>query len=353
MQRHVNTILIATFGVGFIILILIISNSSKTYHFSSKDFPKHQEMPAVAEKKPEIIMFFAGDIMLSRNVSNEIEKAQDIFLPFKNMAKMISGADIAFANLESPFSDKGQRVMEGLVFKAEPSYIKGLVESGFDILSTANNHALDQGAYGVEYTLNILSQNGLVGVGSGTNCHDGKVIEKNSIKVGFLAYSYAGYNDGGNRKSNLVCDLKDPNTITSDVLALKKITDLVVVSMHGGIEYVLDPNETQIAAARSAIDGGADLVIGHHPHWVQIAENYKNKWIYYSLGNFIFDQMWSQETREGLTLQVKAQKTGITDIQLKPIIIDNYCCARLATDKEAVEILKKANLTQQPFIDKN
>jgi poly-gamma-glutamate synthesis protein (capsule biosynthesis protein) len=351
MQRSVKIILAASIFASAIIAGL--SFTSKIYRFTAQDFPRHEPNALKLQKEPEATLFFAGDVMLSRNVSSKIEEVKDVSLPFRKMADTIKAADIAFANLESPFSDKGARVTEGLVFKTEPGYINGLVESGLDVLSTANNHALDQGKYGIDYTLNLLKQNNLNAVGTGTDCHKGKVVEKNGIRVGFLAYSYAGFNDGGNRKTELVCDLKDPKSITEDVASLKISADIVVVSMHGGIEYVRLPNETQIAAAHSAIDGGADLVIGHHPHWVQNAEKYKDKWIFYSLGNFVFDQMWSKETREGLALSVKASKKSITNIDLIPVIIDDYCCARPAEDNEAEEILKKADLTRQAFLDKN
>jgi poly-gamma-glutamate synthesis protein (capsule biosynthesis protein) len=94
--------------------------------------------------------------------------------------------------------------------------------------------------------------------------------------------------------------------------------------MHSGTEYVANPNARQVAFARAAVDAGADMVIGHHPHVVQTAEKYEGKWIFYSLGNFIFDQMWSQQTREGLGLKVFFQENAVLRIELMPVLIADY-----------------------------
>jgi len=126
--------------------------------------------------------------------------------------------------------------------------------------------------------------------------------------------------------------------------AAKGKADLVIVSMHSGIEYTGKPNDSQIDFAHGAIDAGADLVIGHHPHVVQMAEKYKGKYIFYSLGNFIFDQMWSQETREGLMIKIYFSKTGVSKISPVPIIIENYSQPRIANSAEAEKILKRLSI---------
>src|SRR3990167_10074072 len=109
----------------------------------------------------------------------------------------------------------------------------------------------------------------------------------------------------------------------------KQKTDFVIVSMHAGIEYVNKPNTSQTNFAREAIDAGADLIIGHHPHVVQIMEKYKGKYIFYSLGNFVFDQMWSMATREGLMIKAYFTKSGVEKVLLYPVLIENYSQPRL------------------------
>ena len=111
--------------------------------------------------------------------------------------------------------------------------------------------------------------------------------------------------------------------------------------MHSGTEYVNDPNKRQIEFAHNAIDFGADLIIGHHPHVVQTIEKYKDKYIFYSLGNFIFDQMWSQETKEGLIVKFIFEKNKNIQFSIIPIVIEDYSQPRLANEEESTKILKR------------
>ena len=127
--------------------------------------------------------------------------------------------------------------------------------------------------------------------------------------------------------------------------------------MHAGTEYTHQPNKAQITFAHAAIDYGADMVIGHHPHWIQKIEKYNNKYIFYSLGNFIFDQMWSQETKEGLALKITLSKNltpalqgpktmaELDYIELLPVIIENFSTPRPATAEETKTILNKIGET--------
>lgn len=302
---------------------------------------------------PEVSVFLAGDIMLSRNVGTKIFEANDNTLPFRNVADLAANADIAYANLESPFNNKGSRVTQGLVFKAEPNTVEGLKLAGLDVLATANNHAFDQGRTGITYTLDWLKQNGITPIGTGLNCHDGVVIEKENMKIGFLSYSYTAYNDGGKVPDPLVCDWTDQPQVAEDIQTLKPKVDFLFVTPHMGTEYMREPDEKNVILTHAAIDAGADMIVGHHPHWIQIHEIYKSKYIFYSLGNFVFDQMWSQDTREGLTLEVLFKNKELSKIKLMPVIIDDYCCPRFANEAETKTILQKINLTTSVVLDKN
>lgn len=320
--------------------------------------PNTQELPPAyemqAEPKPiETRLFFAGDIMLSRNVGTKMAEANDYTLPYQKIAELVKHSDISFANLESPFNNTGARVTQGLVFKAEPESVEGLTSAGFDVLSTANNHSFDQKEDGIDYTLQLLAENGIAAVGTGLDCHQGIIKEAQGMKFGFLAYSYSAHNDGGKIPDPLVCDWNNLVQIKKDIAALKKQVDFLIVSSHMGTEYKRMPEEANATAARAAIDAGADLFIGHHPHWIQTHEVYKGKYIFYSLGNFIFDQMWSQDTREGLTVEVLFKDKNLSRITLRPIIIDNFCCPRWADEVETKSILSKINLTDPVLLNKN
>jgi len=251
-------------------------------------------------------LIFAGDVMFSRAVRREILGTHDNSLPFRKIAPLLSSADIAFVNLESPFSDEGPYHDGGLVFHAAPQMIEGLKLAGIDLASTANNHARDCGPHGVDFTLAWLRSHGIRPVGSAETehaAHEGIVFASNGVRFGFLGYTFDQKN--GNWKDiDTRIALADPQIMASDVAALAKRCDVVIVSMHSGVEYQPRPSPAQIVFAHAAIDAGAKLVIGHHPHVVQPSEKYRDGLIYYSLGNFVFDQFQREETQRGEVVQV-------------------------------------------------
>jgi poly-gamma-glutamate capsule biosynthesis protein CapA/YwtB (metallophosphatase superfamily) len=331
-------ILLMTIVVVFLLPRKTFDN--KTYSFN-KGQTTNSPSPATTT------LFFAGDIMLSRNVDAKMVAASDFNLPFENLTSEISKNDIAFANLESPFNNSGSHFVDGsLTFNADPAAVSGLKFAGFDVLSTANNHTLDQGANGLDLTYNLLKQNGIEPIGTTKACHSGVILTRNNINFGYLAYSYTALNDGGKSTSPDVCDANDLKQLKTDVTNIRPKVDVLVVSMHAGIEYTRTPNNLQMDFAKAAADAGADFVVGAHPHWIQkpienIGKGKRTTWVFYSLGNFVFDQMWSQDTREGMTIEITYSGKQLQKIELKPVIIDNFCCPRWTTDTETKSILQK------------
>ena len=340
----------------------------------------------------ELEIVLVGDIMLSRYVGEKMRNIDNWTLPFDDLAYELARADITFGNLESPFLDSGSRITEGLVFRAEPESVQGLIKAGFDVVSTANNHAFDQRLEGLTYTNDLLRQNGIIGVGTGTTtaaAWQPAVFEVANTKVAVIAASYASLNDGGRVKNDYVARMDDKVFLTQAIQQLRSSVDITIVSMHAGEEYAGFPNQQQQDFARSAIEMGADIVVGHHPHWAQgielyspspnsipllpdpsrpdlhstnleravaeeglgevgeiLGEDEKRKGlILYSLGNFAFDQGWSQKTKEGLMVRIKIKDQKLDSATLVPVIIDNYCCARLANEQEAGKILSGINAT--------
>ncbi len=182
----------------------------------------------------------------------------------------------------------------------------------------------------------------------------GKVIERSGIKIGFIGASYASVNDGGAATNEHVARIEDLALLEASIANLKTRADLVLVAMHAGTEYERTPNQSQIDFAHAAIDAGADMIIGAHPHWIQTIEQYKSKYIFYSLGNFVFDQEWSQDTKEGLALRIDVSRFSypytppvikLMKIELVPVIIENYCCPRPTNNTERLDILRKINIT--------
>ena len=261
--------------------------------------------------------------MFCRDVRRQILASHDTGFPFRKIAPLMMGADIAFVNLESPFSDRGPYFDHGLIFHAAPEMIDRLEFAHIAVASTANNHARDCGPRGVEFTVSWLRSHGIEPLGSGlttAETHRGVVLERNGIRFGFLGYTYDQENGNWHDIDNRIA-LADPKVLCQDVAELRKRADVVIVSMHHGIEYLPKPSAAQVKFAHAAIDAGATLVIGHHPHVVQPEETYRGGLIFYSLGNFVFDQYQREATQHGEMVQVSFVGRDILATHIIPIKI--------------------------------
>jgi poly-gamma-glutamate synthesis protein (capsule biosynthesis protein) len=301
---------------------LVESNQSSTISIFSKIKAQLISLP-VAETKPALpkvtdnVLIFGGDIMLSRTVNAKIEKYQDYQWPFKRIASLFNEADLAIANLESPFLVTNNYLVPSgsFSFKANPLSVTGLSLAGFDVLSLANNHILNQGRGGLEDTYKILDKAGVSHIGT---VEKNLVIkESKGVKFAFLAYTYSD-------DSSLVSNMLNISKAEADVKQAKEQADVVIVLMHAGTEYKINPNSQQINFAHAVISAGADLVVGTHPHWPQTVENYQGKTIIYSLGNLVFDQMWSKETSVGLVAKIFFKDKKIDKIEYIPIDIKDF-----------------------------
>jgi poly-gamma-glutamate capsule biosynthesis protein CapA/YwtB (metallophosphatase superfamily) len=263
------------------------------------------QAPAKAPEPCETRLVFGGDVILARGVADAAHRKNDFASPLRDMADLFSKADIAFVNLESPFWDKKPYGTSELIFRAEPESIAALKNAGIDVVSTANNHARDCYDFGVGFTLAWLKQNGIAVAGSGENAeaaHAGAVLERNGWRFGFLGYTFDQSN-GNHSDIDPRIAMLDAAQMRRDVALLKRRAEVVIVSMHAGAEYWTHVHPIQTAFAHAAIDAGARVVVGHHPHVVQPVERYKNGVIFYSLGNLVFDQR-RKETQEGLVAEV-------------------------------------------------
>lgn len=234
----------------------------------------------------------AGDIMLARGCGTMIRR-HGMDYPFAEVGSYISLHDFAFANLECPMSSRGRAVANPITFRADSSLVEVLKRSGFDVFSLANNHMLDYGPVALLDTRRILLEHGFLPVGSGkdaSGAHEPVIVEKRGTKAAFLAYVDV-YGFGPiMAKDRPVPAFLDSAGVQEDIGRARPLADIVIVSVHWGTEYVDHPTERQTAFAHLMIDSGADIVIGHHPHVLQSIEKYKGKFIFYSLGNFVFDQ---------------------------------------------------------------
>lgn len=331
--------------------------------YSSKNGEDKAEEITVPELEEEISFVFTGDIMLSRTVNAKMEKYNDYNWPFKKVSDFLNDADIVVGNLESPFlkNSKSYQVLTGsFSFKANPLAVEGLKLANFSLLSLANNHSINQGRQGIVDTRDVLEENDIKFLGAGLNEEEARNAEILKVKdhdFAFLAYAYPqDYSVATNNRAG-IADM-DIAKMEKDIENLKGMDDkpdLIVVLMHAGIEYVLEPNWQQKAFAKAAIEAGADLVVGHHPHWPQVFDFYQEKPIIYSLGNFVFDQMWSKETQQGLLLKVVWQG-GIKSLELIPSKIYDYGQVKILNreiedeNKEREEILTRIKASTSGII---
>ena len=282
-----------------------------------------EDPPAETRATGVTRLVVGGDVMLSRHVGRLARQKKDAAWPFREIAPFLAAADVAFVNLESPFSDRGRRVEKGMVFKAEPEMIEGLRLAGIDVVSTANNHARDCGGYGLEYTLRWLDAGGIKAAGTAldeSDLGDGVVVERNGVRFGFLAYTYDQAN-GNHPKPDPRVAMLDVERMRGDVARMRSRAEVVLVSMHAGDEYRAKPGTPQVRFAQAAIDAGASVVAGHHPHVVQPSERYREGVIFYSLGNLVFDQFHRQDTQKGMLACVTFRGSAMERVERWPVDI--------------------------------
>ncbi len=299
-----------------------------------KTVPEQQEKtstPTVEESQP-IRIVLVGDIMLDRGVKYMIEKEgrEDFKFSFAKIADYFKKADLVFGNLEGVISDKGTKVGNIYSFRADPKAIEGLISTGFNVLSIANNHALDYGREALEDCLGKLDRAGINYVGAGLTEKEAfspLIKEINGVKIAFLAYTDLGPDTWRATKDNsgvAWISQGDIEKIKQDIRSAKEKSNILIVSLHSGEEYQATPSQSQIDFSKMAIDAGADLLVGHHPHVVQPNERYQNGWIFYNLGNFIFDQGFSEETMKGQIVEVLIENSKVKKVILREIKMNNY-----------------------------
>lgn len=290
-----------------------------------------------------------GDIMLARKVERMMQAYGDDY-PFAKIADEIYQADIAFGNLESPLSTRGRALPgKGICFRARPALAGQLAEKGFDVLSIANNHALDYDTPAFNQTRQVLQEAGIATVGGGKNIDEARrpvILEAKGLKIGFLAYTdYADvyFHPRYPRRFQATNEVEGvaplvEQDIRQDINAIRPRVDILVVSLHWGVEYSHRPTAAQQRMAHAFIDSGADLILGHHPHVLQGIERYNRGLIAYSLGNFIFDQNHRLETRQALMLKARITAQGLEEASIYPVFIDQSQ-PRLVAEEEARGIL--------------
>ncbi len=237
---------------------------------------------------------------------------------------LISGADIAVANFENPAPNTFTWHTTGTRFSADETLIDGIVAAGFDVMGVANNHIRDQGGTGLRQTVKNLRERGLLTTGAGkdlTAARKPALIETHGVTVAILAYdAIAGYYHATD--TSIGSAPMRIKVVRADIRAARAAgADVVIVYPHWGVEYRATAGTAQRALAHKVIDAGADMIIGNHAHWTAEMEIYQGKAIWYALGNLVFDQTWSAETMEGMTLELTFHGSDLVQVRMRPHVI--------------------------------
>jgi len=273
-------------------------------------------------QEPALTLVAVGDVLLARGIERRISRYGRDWA-FEEVAETLRSADLAFCNLECPLSAGGVKVNKPVCFKADPINVQCLADAGFDIVSLANNHGLDCGRLGLLETMHYLEKVGIACVGAGSTLAESAqptIVDVKGLKIALLGRN-ALYPEGvWFRPDAANVALLDPETIEAEVADAAGRADVVVVSLHWGIEYRKQPQPEQVEMARKLIDAGADLVLGHHPHVTQSVERYHGGTIAYSLGNFLFDSPFPKCEGSGI-LKCRLSKSGVSRVELIPVRI--------------------------------
>jgi poly-gamma-glutamate synthesis protein (capsule biosynthesis protein) len=292
-----------------------------------------------------VSMTWAGDIIMGRRVHTKMVEYGDWAAPFRSIYPELTWADITVSNLECAISDSFETPTDPSTFdfKTDTPAIAGLQLAQIDVLSRANNHSFNFGVVGMDDTTAVLDKAGILHFGMGHNLAESR--RATVVELGGTTYAFLGYNgisddwDGAGADSPGTNPLLDW-LVVEDIQREVAAGHVVIPFFHWGIEYVYDPTEEQRYFAQIAIDTGAAMVMGSHPHWVQAVETYKGKSIVYSLGNFVFDQEWSLETKQGMIADVWMQGDKVLNLDLVPVLIEDYHKPRRMSDDEAWPVLE-------------
>ena len=294
-------------------------------------FKTTQLIPSIS---PKTTILFTGDVMLGRTTEITTREKNDFHYPFLKVADTLKSADLTVVNLENPIIKDCKPFTAGFIFCANPEMLEGLTFAGVDLATLANNHTGNYGKQGIDQTEKFLDIYGI----KYTGVTHLAIQQINNVTFGFIGFNKA----------------QEPNPqLTKEerqlILDSDSKVDVLIVLMHWGVEYQDNALPGVRILAKELVKDGADLVIGSHPHWVQDVE-YLNKEadvvakrdaktimtvkdekgqfpienavpVYYSLGNFVFDQMWSEPTRHGLTIRLTFDGKKIEKEEFMPVYI--------------------------------
>lgn len=303
----------------------------------SEEVEEVQEEIPEEETAKEIIMVFSGDILLSSYVLNNYENSGINGVISEELLEEMKNADLTMVNEEFPFSARGTQAQDKqFTFRVDPSYVKILQEMGIDVVTLANNHALDYGTEALSDSFQTLDDAGIAYVGAGDSrerAAEAYITELGGKTFGFLAASRVipevSWNID-NQQPGMLCTY-DSTALCEAIKKAKENCDYVAVYVHWGIERENMPQDYQRQLGKAYIDAGADIVIGSHPHVLQGIEYYNGKPIVYSLGNYIFNQ----SIEKTMLLKVTVSPENETMLQIIPASASGAKTQKMDADSSA------------------
>jgi poly-gamma-glutamate synthesis protein (capsule biosynthesis protein) len=301
---------------------------------------------------PVTRVLITGDIIPSRCVYAKQRARADYAAAFRPTADLLSAADITVGSLDASLSDASQPedCHETFNLLAPPESVEGLKLGGFDVMTVATNHIKDCGRAGFcgnlafLDTLSNLKAAGIEPVGGGRNreeAHKPVIVERNGVRFAFLGYDDVAsdyYGAGSSTPGTAPLERGGP---AADVAAARKTVDVVIVLNQWGVEYTSDPTQRQRALADEAITAGAAVVAGNGPHVVQAVEPRVDGFVAYALGNFVFDQDWSDETQQGLVMEATFLGSRLSSVRLLPVRIVDMFQSTWAGAREGQAVLQR------------
>ena len=316
--------------------------------------PSDTPTPSNTPKPSVTRILFTGAIVPGRCVQAAIDERGSADYIYEDVQDLISGADIAVGTLNAALSDFPPHTgcIQTFVLVGSTNNADAMASAGFDVMSVATNHIKNCGVTtcgdrAFLDTMDNLERVGIQPVGAGNDIYEAMqpvIVEKNGIRFGFVSLgeieSMAFASDDSPGIAPLPQDFDDAEAnLRSAINAAKENADVVVAMPHWGSDYRNTPNYRQLFFDRVAVESGADLVIGNHPHVIQGMREIEGIPVFYSLGSFVFDQDWSLETQQGIVVVVTFEGTEYRSFEVLPVHIDGDGHVQVAEPPEYEQIL--------------
>lgn len=285
-----------------------------------------------------------GDIIIERDLQDVMRTKGSSYL-FEKINPYLSSGNIVFGNFENPIADLKDNAFfdKRISYCSDPMIMDGLISSGFNILNIASNHMMDYGKSVLTSTIDILDENKIKHIGAGITLAEARkpaMLKQGDVNVAFLGYQMIDEETNATDSSAGTAPF-DELIVIEDVKKARSIADIVIVSVHDGKEFVYYPEPLHQAKCRKIIDAGADIILGHHPHFIQGVEQYNKGLIFYSLGSFIIDYespltsyeqtLFLNSRKNNISVKFHLSKEGVTSYEIVPVFMNNSYQAEKGT----------------------